>query len=151
MDTASTLPRIYQTKVEIILKDFERRRKAFPSAKCMVIARSRQDVVKYYHLLCPHEWRVYCTFSGSVQVGRNKHKMLNEQQINNINLHEADIIVVCDKLDTGFNEPKLSALYLDRKVRGSKSVQLLSRLNRGCLGKTQVAVVDFVNHPYQVL
>ena len=55
------------------------------------------------------------------------------------------LIVVADKLQTGFDEPRLSVLYVDKPLRGSNVVQTLGRVSRAAPGKSEVFVVDFAN------
>ena len=57
------------------------------------------------------------------------------------------MLVVCNKLETGYDDPWLQSMYVDRSLRGAHAVQVLSRLNRNAPGKTRVSVVDFVNTP----
>jgi hypothetical protein len=53
-----------------------------------------------------------------------------EDVISNVTLKNADMIVVCNKLETGYNDPNLCVMYVDRELRGARAVQVLSRLNR---------------------
>ena len=59
----------------------------------------------------------------------------------------ARVLVVCNKLETGYDDPWLQSMYVDRSLRGAHAVQVLSRLNRNAPGKTRVSVVDFANTP----
>merc|ERR1712166_1643564 len=59
----------------------------------------------------------------------------------------ARILVVCNKLETGYDDPLLQSMYVDRPLRGAHAVQVLSRLNRTSKGKSRVSVIDFVNTP----
>ena len=59
-------------------------------------------------------------------------------------------LVVADKFQTGYDEPLLSAMYVDKKLSDIKAVQTLSRLNRARPGKTEVFVVDFENDPEEI-
>ncbi len=87
--------------------------------------------------------RVFCAFSAFDNV--------HQDQFKNYPLNAADVIIVCDKLDTGFNEPAVMAMYIDRPLHSaSRIVQLLSRANRCHEMKTCVHVLDFVNHPLHV-
>lgn len=152
MDYASALERILRCKMDLILEDFRIRKQKFPDGKCMLIARSRADVVRYFRLLTASqsEWIVFCAFSSRLTA--EDDSIVTEKNINpaGITLATCDIIVACDKLDTGYNDPSLMALYLDRHVHGSKTIQLFSRLNRRMDGKQAVHVVDFANHPFQI-
>ncbi|RHY26324.1 hypothetical protein DYB32_007740 [Aphanomyces invadans] len=143
-----------------------RHRSKLDGHQCLVVARNRKHVVAYHRLLsgymksqyvhlaslgvgvCTHfpgrnlPGRVFCTFSP--------YDNVHENQFNTCTLSQADVIVVCDKLDTGYNEPALVAMYIDRPlVAHGRIVQLLSRLNRCRDGKSGVFVLDYANHPAQ--
>ena len=55
------------------------------------------------------------------------------------------ILIVAEKYQTGFDQPKLCAMYVDRKLAGLQAVQTLSRLNRTMPGKDQTYILDFQN------
>ena len=57
------------------------------------------------------------------------------------------ILIVNNKFQTGFDEPMLHTMYVDKKFGGLQCVQTLSRLNRTMSGKTDTFVLDFVNDP----
>jgi len=58
---------------------------------------------------------------------------------------EYKILICADKFQTGFDQPLLHTMYVDKKLSGVKAVQTLSRLNRTCLGKENTFVLDFAN------
>ena len=60
------------------------------------------------------------------------------------------ILIVASKFQTGFDEPMLQTMYVDKRLDGLQCVQTLSRLNRVATGKTDTLVLDFVNEPEQV-
>ena len=60
------------------------------------------------------------------------------------------ILIVASKFQTGFDEPMLQTMYVDKRLDGLQCVQTLSRLNRVASGKTDTLVLDFVNEPAQV-
>jgi type I restriction enzyme R subunit len=60
------------------------------------------------------------------------------------------ILIVNNKFQTGFDEPMLHTMYVDKKFGGLQCVQTLSRLNRTMKGKTDTFVLDFVNDPQDV-
>ena len=64
---------------------------------------------------------------------------------------EYRVLLVANKFQTGFNQPKLVGMYLDKKVSGVEAVQTLSRLNRTYPGKDKTFVIDFVNDPAVIL
>merc|ERR1719163_1603527 len=77
---------------------------------------------------------------------RDDGEMVTEGSLNRgLSLEAADVLVVCSKLETGYDEPKLVAMYVDRALHGAHAVQVLGRLNRHCEGKPPPSVVDFVN------
>ena len=55
------------------------------------------------------------------------------------------LLIVCDKYQTGFNEPLLQSMFIDKPLKGIQCVQTLSRLNRKKRGKTNTLILDFVN------
>ena len=61
------------------------------------------------------------------------------------------MVVVANKYQTGFDEPKLQTMYLNKPIKGVQSVQTLSRLNRTTKGKTHTFVLDFVNEPESII
>lgn len=56
-----------------------------------------------------------------------------------------NVLIVAEKYQTGFDEPLLHTMIVDKKLKGVKAVQTLSRLNRTCPGKIDTFVLDFVN------
>src|SRR5690606_536173 len=58
---------------------------------------------------------------------------------------EYQVLVVAEKYQTGFDQPLLHPMYVDKKLAGVKAVQTLSRLNRTHPGKTDTFVLDFAN------
>ncbi|MDR0815785.1 MAG: DEAD/DEAH box helicase family protein [Desulfovibrio sp.] len=64
---------------------------------------------------------------------------------------EYQILLVADKYQTGFDQPMLFAMYVDKKLEGIAAVQTLSRLNRLHPGKTQTFILDFYNDPEEIL
>ena len=67
------------------------------------------------------------------------------------NEEEYRILIVADKYQTGFDQPLLHTMYVDKKLSGVKAVQTLSRLNRVCPGKEDTFVLDFVNERQVIL
>jgi len=61
------------------------------------------------------------------------------------------VMLVANKFQTGFDQPKLCAMYVDKKLTGVDCIQTLSRLNRTYPGKETTFVLDFVNDPDDVL
>lgn len=135
----------------------------------MLVVRSRRHIVWYAKYLrslvaaLPEEQQfgIIAAFSPFVYEGKHLTEAspaINEEYARFYNtkfgivqaLREkegADIrlIVVADKLQTGFDEPRLSVLYVDKPLRGSNVVQTLGRVSRAAPGKSEVFVVDFAN------
>ncbi|KAG3197272.1 hypothetical protein PC128_g6968 [Phytophthora cactorum] len=161
LDYASDDVAVLKAKALIMMTDFQTMKLEHPKVKCMIVVRSRQDVVRYYKLITTFVtkkklgWNCYAAFSGSVtldEAGKNS-KPVTEQTLNNrsVTLAISDVVIVCDKLDTGYNEPLLACMYVDRYLRSSAhTVQLLSRLNRRHKHKPSVHVLDFANHAAQI-
>ena len=61
------------------------------------------------------------------------------------------VLIVADKYQTGFDEPLLHTMYVDKKLSGIKAVQTLSRLNRKIPGKEDTFILDFVNDTDTIL
>ena len=79
-------------------------------------------------------------------------KPVTEQTLisRSVTLSVSDIIIVCDKLDTGYNEPLLACMYVDRYLRSrAHTVQLFSSLNRCHKNNRKVRVLSFANYAAQ--
>ncbi|CAI5721653.1 unnamed protein product [Hyaloperonospora brassicae] len=161
MDRASDDIAVLKAKALLMMTDFEAVEREHPKVKCMIVVRSRHDVTRYHTLLTRFVaarnlgWICFAAFSGTVTMDGEDgtSKLVTEQTLNSrsVTLSISDIIIVCDKLDTGYNEPLLACMYVDRYLRSSAhTVQLLSRLNRRHKNKRKVRVLDFANHAAQV-
>jgi type I restriction enzyme R subunit len=64
---------------------------------------------------------------------------------------EYRILLVANKFQTGFDQPLLCGMYVDKRLAGIQAVQTLSRLNRAYPGKSTTFILDFVNEPGEVL
>ncbi|CAI5725354.1 unnamed protein product [Peronospora destructor] len=161
LDYANDDVAVLKAKALLMMIDFQVMKGKQPKVKCMIVVRSRRDVVRYYTLITTFVakkklgWNCYAAFSGVVTL-KSEDGGLNsvtEPTLNNrsATLAISDVIIVCDKLDTGYNEPLLACMYVDRYLRSSAhTVQLLSRLNRRHKNKSSVRVLDFANHAAQV-
>jgi type I restriction enzyme R subunit len=136
-------------------------------AKAMVVTSSRKEAVRWMKAMCAYikakgyPIGLLVAFSGQVQDEVSGPDDFTE---NNMNLGlkgrdivtafattEYSILLVANKFQTGFDQPLLSAMYVDRRLGGIQAVQTLSRLNRAYPGKDTTYVVDFVNDPDEVL
>lgn len=152
-------------KAKIIVETYleTTRHKIGGRGKMMVVASSRLAAVRYYHEIKRyikemgyHEIGVLVAFSGAVQDGgaeyiesklnvRKDGSHIGESQTK-AEFHENfHLLVVAEKYQTGFDEPLLHTMIVDKKLRGVKAVQTLSRLNRTCPGKTDTFILDFIN------
>lgn len=131
--------------------------------KMMVITSSRLAAVRYYHEVKRYieeqgysNVDVLVAFSGAVKDygeeytesklnTRKDGTHISEEQTK-AEFHENfNVLIVAEKYQTGFDEPLLHTMIVDKKLRGVKCVQTLSRLNRICPGKNDTFVLDFVN------
>ena len=157
-------------KTQIIVETFleTTRHKIGGLGKMMVVTSSRLAAVKYYHE-CKryiaekgYDIGVLVAFSGSVNDGgaeytesklnvRKDGSHISEAQTK-AEFHENfNILIVAEKYQTGFDEPLLHTMIVDKKLRGVKAVQTLSRLNRTCAGKIDTFVLDFINSQEDIL
>lgn len=137
--------------------------------KMMVITSSRLAAVKYYHECKRYiEEKGYndigllVAFSGTVNDGRNEYtepklnvrkdgSHIGESQTKDEFHDNFNVLIVAEKYQTGFDEPLLHTMIVDKKLRGVKAVQTLSRLNRTHPGKTDTFVLDFINTREDIL
>jgi hypothetical protein len=152
-------------KAQIIVETYlgTTRHKIGGRGKMMVITSSRLAAVRYYHECKRYieekgydDIGVLVAFSGSVNDGgeeytepklnvRKDGSHIGESQTK-AEFHENfNVLIVAEKYQTGFDEPLLHTMIVDKKLRGVKAVQTLSRLNRTCQGKTDTFVLDFIN------
>lgn len=141
-------------------------------AKAMVVTSSRAAAVKYKLAFDRYMKergiegiRALVAFSGKVPGGDVDPALAGEEfDENNMNAevkgqdlrkvfdtNKYRVMLVANKFQTGFDQPKLVAMYLDKKISGVDAVQTLSRLNRTYAGKDRTYVIDFVNEPQEIL
>lgn len=131
--------------------------------KMMVVTASRLAAVRYYHEVKRYiEEKGYdnidilVAFSGAIKDGGDEYtesklnvrkdgSHIGEEQTK-AEFHENfNVLIVAEKYQTGFDEPLLHTMIVDKKLRGVKCVQTLSRLNRICPNKNDTFILDFVN------
>ena len=136
-------------------------------AKAMVVTGSRKEAVRWtramerYIAQRHYPIGLLVAFSGDVDDPESGEGPLNERTMNPglrgrdireaFKTDEFSILIVANKFQTGFDQPLLCAMYVDRMLGGIQAVQTLSRLNRAHPGKDATFVVDFVNEPQDVL
>jgi type I restriction enzyme, R subunit len=147
-------------KTEIIIEHFHQvvRHKIGGRAKAMVVTGSRLHAVKYKQAFDRYiktkgykNLKALVAFSGTVV---DKGESFTEPEMNGFgekelpekfHTDEYKVLLVAEKYQTGFDEPLLHTMYVDKPLDGIKAVQTLSRLNRVCKGKNDTFVLDFVN------
>jgi len=138
-------------------------------AKAMVVTGSRKEAVRWQKAtrkyITDHGYKIdtLVAFSGEVidpesgpdpftENSRDLNPRLNGQDIRGaFKGDDYQLLLVANKFQTGFDQPLLCAMYVDKKLGGIQAVQTLSRLNRAHPGKDQTYVVDFVNDSADIL
>ncbi|MBQ6901192.1 MAG: type I restriction endonuclease subunit R [Firmicutes bacterium] len=131
--------------------------------KMMVVTSSRLAAVRYYHEVKRYieeqgynDVEILVAFSGAIKDGSTEHtetslnvrkdgSHISEEQTKAEFHDNFNVLIVAEKYQTGFDEPLLHTMIVDKKLRGVKCVQTLSRLNRICEGKNDTFILDFVN------
>jgi type I restriction enzyme R subunit len=161
-----------EQKAEVIVEHFlqKTRAKIDGRAKAMVVTRSRLHAVRTKQALDAyitakgydqgsHPLRTLVAFSGPVTDPDAADVTWTEAGINGFSetqlpkrFHgdEFQVLVVAEKYQTGFDEPLLHTMYVDKKLAGVKAVQTLSRLNRTHPGKQDTFVLDFANSAEEI-
>ncbi len=158
-------------KVDMIMDNFlnNGRKKINGHGKAMIVTDSRQSAVLYYQAVKeyiskhPDETKgcgVLVAFSGKVKfdgddteyIEAEMNEYPNGKKINSdtkfrkaFKSDDFNIMVVADKYQTGYDEPLLHSMFVDKKLKGVKAVQTLSRLNRTCPFKNDTFILDFAN------
>jgi type I restriction enzyme, R subunit len=156
-------------KVIIILNQFvsHTQKQIGGRARAMVVVRSRkhcvlfqQEMIKQMKALrLPYSCLV--AFSGVIKHNGvdNTESSLNTTNglLPNVSIPDGlkdprfRILIVSSKYQTGFDEPLVQAMFVDKRLGGVQAVQTLSRLNRKTQGKTDTFVLDFVNEPEDIV
>ncbi|NRD76594.1 type I restriction endonuclease subunit R [Bacillus sp. BRMEA1] len=147
-------------KTEIMIEHFRQvtRHKIGSRAKAMVVTGSRLHAVKYKQAFDKYinkkgydDLKAVVAFSGTVEDNGVPYKEpemngFGEKELpEKFHSDEYKVLLVAEKYQTGFDEPLLHTMYVDKKLDGIKAVQTLSRLNRTCKGKNDTFVLDFLN------
>ncbi|BAZ87912.1 type I restriction endonuclease subunit R [Dolichospermum compactum] len=150
-------------KTEIMVEHFNTftRHKIGGRAKAMVVTSSRLEAVRYkqsfdkYIQEKGYAIKTLVAFSGVVTDDKIKDKTYSEEEMNQgirekelpeqFASNEYQVLLVAEKYQTGFDQPLLHTMYIDRRLSGIQAVQTLSRLNRIHPRKEDTFVLDFVN------
>ncbi|WP_254413629.1 type I restriction endonuclease subunit R [Vibrio furnissii] len=166
-------------KVKVIVEHFKKNVMGLlgGQAKAMVVTSSRKEAVRYKLAFDKYVAesgyagiRAMVAFSGEVEFNAadpdstafmdqkfTEHNMnpdLKGRELRKaFNSDDYQVMLVANKFQTGFDQPKLCAMYVDKKLAGVECVQTLSRLNRTYPGKAECGtfVLDFYNDPQDIL
>ncbi|MHC5596660.1 MAG: type I restriction endonuclease subunit R [Nostoc sp.] len=154
-------------KTQVIIEHFRQcvMHKIGGKAKAMVVTASRPHVIRY-----KEEFDNYLQKQGYADIkalvaftaftDRETYIEYTESDINGFGEKELpekfetveyQLLIVADKYQTGFDQPLLHTMYVDKKLSGVKAVQTLSRLNRTCPGKEDTFVLDFANNEQEII
>ncbi len=155
-------------KTEIMVEYFYQhtRHKIGGHAKAMVVTGSRLEAVRYkqsfdrYIKEKDYPIKSLVAFSGTVEDDQVQDKAYTEVEMNN-GIREKElpetfakpdfrVLLVAEKYQTGFDQPLLHTMYVDKRIAGIQAVQTLSRLNRTHPLKEDTFVLDFVNDPDEI-
>ncbi|MEH6650605.1 MAG: DEAD/DEAH box helicase family protein [Motiliproteus sp.] len=166
-------------KVQVIIEHFKDNVMGLlgGQAKAMVVTSSRKEAVRYKlafdKYVSEHQYssiRAMVAFSGEVEFDdcdpgaaglldqkfteKNMNPELKGRDMRKaFDSDDYQVMLVANKFQTGFDQPKLCAMYVDKKLGGVECVQTLSRLNRTYPGKAETGtfVLDFFNDPQDIL
>jgi type I restriction enzyme, R subunit len=177
-------PRTIETKAEIMLDHFltnlVNKKRLKGKAKAIVAAQSIESAIRYYFALNEllkkrgNHFRIAIAFSGKKKLDGHEYTeddlnvfpasldtakptdpgYITDKIARYFDMDDYRILVVANKYLTGFDQPKLTAMYVDKKLQGVMAVQALSRLNRSAdkLGKKteDLFILDFFNTTEQI-
>lgn len=158
-------PHSIAQKTEIIIEHYRNfvKRKIGGRAKAMVVTASRLHAVryklafdKYIDEMGYDDLKTVVAFSGTVkdsEISYTEPDMngFSEKELpEKFSSDEYKVLLVAEKYQTGFDEPLLHTMYVDKPLSGIKAVQTLSRLNRTCPGKEDTFILDFINDTEEI-
>lgn len=156
-----------ETKSRVMLEHFvaHTQKEIQGRARAMLVTRSRLHAVRYKRKFdelmreMKLPYKALVAFSGTVtdaETGQD-YTMTSMNDLGGsmgvpdaLKLPEFRILIVANMYQTGFDEPLLHTMFVDKKLGSANTVQTLSRLNRTMRGKDSTMVLDFVNDPEQV-
>jgi type I restriction enzyme R subunit len=157
-------PHAIADKVRIMVEHFAARVQGeiAGKAKAMVVTRSRLHAVRYklamdkYLAERGYPFKALVAFSGTVEDGGQSYTesgmngFLEAQTARTFEQPEYRFLIVANKFQTGFDQPLLHTMYVDKKLGGVNAVQTLSRLNRTHPEKRGTMVLDFANEADEI-
>ncbi len=156
-------------KTQVMVEHFQTvtRHRIGGRAKAMVLTGSRLEAVRYKQNFDRHireksyPIRTLVAFSGTVQDDETAGVAYTEEQMNNgirekelperFGTPDYQVLLVAEKYQTGFDQPLLHTMYVDKRLAGIQAVQALSRLNRVHPLKEDTFVLDFANDREEIL
>lgn len=157
---ASLHPTAIDQKVEVTVEHFRRHvaGKLNGQAKAMIVTQSREHALRYWQQLNRYiedkgyaDHKALVAFSGDLTVDGNvwteatANGFAETELPTKFDTDEFQLLVVAEKYQTGFDQPKLVAMYVDKKLAGLQAVQTLARLNRSYGKDKPTFVLDFQN------
>ena len=154
-----------EQKIEIIMAHFEQtvRDMLRGEAKAMIVTPSRKAAVLYKLALDDYlrknnfPYKTLAAFTDTIEVDGHPYTetsindgVSEEHTAREFKKPDFRFLIVAEKYQTGFDEPFLCAMYVDKRLSGVQAVQTLSRLNRTARDKDQVYVLDFVNEVAEI-
>ena len=154
-----------EQKVEIIMAHFEQtvRDMLRGEAKAMIVTSSRKAAALYKLTLDNYlrknafPYKTLAAFTDSIEIDGQSYTETSindgvpeEHTAREFKKPDYRFLIVAEKYQTGFDEPFLCAMYVDKRLSGVQAVQTLSRLNRTARDKDQVYVLDFVNEVAEI-
>jgi type I restriction enzyme R subunit len=159
-------PHNISQKIEIIAEHFSTHIAHLlgGQAKAMIVTSSRESAVAYKLAFekyikaqkLSEKMKIMVAFSGKVTyegkeyTERNLNPKLKQDMRKAFDTDAYNVMRVANKFQTGFDQPKLVAMYVDKKLGGVDCVQTLSRLNRTFRGKEQTFTLDFYNQVEEI-
>lgn len=155
-------------KTQIMVEHFNNftRHKIGGKAKAMVVTGSRLEAVRYkqsfdkYIKEKGYPIKTLVAFSGIVTDDKITDKTYTEEEMNQgirekelpnkFATNDYQVLLVAEKYQTGFDQPLLHTMYVDKRLAGIQAVQTLSRLNRTHPQKEDTFILDFVNKPEEI-
>jgi len=157
---AALHPTALSQKVEVMVEHFRRhvRPELNGQAKAMIVTASRESAIRYYFTLKTYiedkgysDLKALVAFSGELHIDGNTYTEAGLNEFSETELPkrfdgpEYQVLIVAEKYQTGFDQPKLCGMYIDKKLAGLQAVQTLSRLNRTYPVKERTFILDFQN------
>jgi len=149
-------------KTELIIEHFMdnviRKKKINGLAKAMIVTSSRRNAVKYKKAFDKYladkgiPYKAIVAFSGEID-GQSESALNHFSSAaipDEFKKSEHRFLIVASKFQTGFDQPLLHTMYVDKKLGGVNAVQTLSRLNRTAAGKKDTFVLDFANSSEEI-